>query len=189
MSEENMETPRQENIIKRHRDTQHQDLKDEIKDIIKSLKEYMEDKLDSIRQDIKECNSKMLSQIMDRLTIAGKLNNTYGDTIKKLDERITKIEDGQMKTIQRLEEKIEELMRLKRMKSVEIKNIPFKEGEKLDEPIKMLCKVVGLDDIQIRSAYRVTNRKKESSIVIVKFFRCDDRSQSGVQTKCRTPGF
>lgn len=173
-----METPKNDHIIRRRREWEMSDsFRDEIKQMIEGFKEDMETKINEIRQDIKESSNMMLTELLERLTMAEKQNTLYADTIKKLDERILNLECDQTKTIQRLEDKMEEFLRYKRRKAVEIKNIPFAEGEVIKDSLGKLFEVVGLQDLQLKSAFRAFSRKNDSSTIVVKFACVDDKKK------------
>lgn len=172
MSDDNMETPKRDSILIRRREKDSRfsilNLREELKQMILDLKADLDEKLDTIKQDINESNRKILRYYRSPKDCRANEQRLRRDSWKIWRE--CKTSRCSKKKIQRLEDKIEDLLHLKRLKVVEIKNIPIKGGEDLEDPVKKLCEVV---DIAIRSVHRIN--RNYTSTVITKFFHADDK--------------
>lgn len=143
--------------------------KDEMKELMISLITEQNKNLTSISSDlqkVKESNSNIESCIL----LLTSQNEDFQKKISFLEEQSKK--DREYICI--LEEKIEDLQRLSRKTSIELKNVPKKPQESRQDLINMTLNIsrniqLEMNDRDIHDVFRIKNRKKSeknSSVVV-----------------------
>lgn len=141
------------------------DFKDEIKSMLKEFKISQEKELKAIIPTLKEIqytNQNIESSIAFLTTQNLELK-------KKIEQMETKTKEDK-EHILILEDKIEDLQRGIRKSSIEIKNVPRKNGETKEDLISMtfsLAKNINysIEKSDIRDIYRIKQRKNDSRII------------------------
>uniref|UniRef100_A0A2A4J7R2 AWS domain-containing protein n=1 Tax=Heliothis virescens TaxID=7102 RepID=A0A2A4J7R2_HELVI len=153
----------------------------DLKEEMRLFKADITQMLDKISNDVTEVKSQNMS-IQKKFA---ELQSSNDDVIKSIQfissqyeemrlkiETIEKTKKEQYDRIKILEDKIEELDRATCLSKLEIRNLPQKERETRNDLMKAVLNITetvnsNLEQNQVKDIYRITNKTKQNSVVVV----------------------
>lgn len=164
-----------------------QEMKREILQMLTIWKEEQEERLIKLAESQSSSLSKLVSEIaelkLQNLAIQKSnaeieknvifINNQYDDMVKKMDI-LQKENLAYTDIINNLETKMQDLQKLSRTSSVEIRNMPFKENESATDLSTIVTKVgaavnITVNDSQLRDVYRLPGKPGTIRPIIAEF--------------------
>lgn len=162
---------------KRRRQPSHDELKDDMQVFKLEIREMLA-KISTDVLEVKAQNASIQKTFADIQEANDEIKRSIGFVSKQYDDMMVKIDNmektkkDQSEKMLMLEERIEELERLSCLTKIDIRNLPHKENESRNDLIQGVLKIgktlcADLEQNTIRDIYRLSNKSKQSSVVVV----------------------